>query len=495
MTRLGGADANFLYLETAETPMHVAGYTLFDLPEGYQGSFHENYREMVRSRLHLVPIFSKKLAPTLLDIHHPSWVDAPEVDFSYHFKHITLPSPGSLAQLEELVARLHAEPLDRSRPLWQFTTIDGIETGQVALYSKVHHAAVDGGAGMVITNTMYDITPEPRQVKPPSAAAATPARPQDPIGDLVQSMVRFQLDMWRAAPDVMSSVANMFFPKVAKGAPLTEYLPKSPVSDAGQLLAPKTPFNVTITRERSYATRSLPLADAKAIAKASGGKLNDVVMAICSGALRQYLLRRNALPDSQLVAFVPISLRELGNTDLNNQVFGMMCGLATHIADPVARLKAIQAASADAKQMAAGFKDAMPQDYAFFGAPFLVRGFMELYGKSGLADVLPMAANVCISNVPGPNVPLYGAGAKVAALYPVSIPAHGCALNLTVQSYLGHLDFGLTADRKAVPDIRNMANDLDAAFAELKGAFPAAAPTAAGVSGATRRVTQPPPSV
>jgi WS/DGAT/MGAT family acyltransferase len=478
MTRLGGADANFLYLETAETPMHVAGYTLFDLPEGYKGSFHENYRDMLASRLHLVPIFSKKLAPTLLDIHHPSWVDAPDVDLAYHFKHITLPPPGSLAQMEELIARLHAEPLDRSRPLWQFITIDGLESGQVALYSKVHHAAVDGGAGMVITNTMYDVTPEPRKVKPPEPKTPSTPKAADPIGDLVQSMVRFQLDMLRAAPEVMNNVANMFFPKVAKGAPLAEYLPKSPVRETASLLAPKTIFNLTITKERSYAARSLPLADAKAIAKAAGAKLNDVVMTICSGALRQYLQRRNALPDSQLVAFVPISLRELGNTDLNNQVFGMMCGLATHIADPAERLKAIQSASADAKQIAAGLKDAMPQDYAFFGAPFLIRGFMELYGKSGLADVLPMAANVCISNVPGPNVPLYGAGAKVAALYPVSIPAHGCALNLTVQSYLGNLDFGLTADRKAVPDMTRLADDLIDSFTALKAAIPVPPPAA-----------------
>jgi WS/DGAT/MGAT family acyltransferase len=204
--------------------------------------------------------------------------------------------------------------------------------------------------------------------------------------------------------------------------------------------------------------------------KATGCMLNDVVMPICAGALRRYLLQRDALPESELIAFVPISLRELGNTDLNNQVFGMMCGLATDVEDPVARLQRIRSSSADAKQIAGGIKDAMPQDYAFFGAPFLIRGLMDLYGRSGLADVLPTACNVCISNVPGPNVPLYGAGAKVAALYPVSIPAHGCALNLTVQSYLGSLDFGLTADRRAVPDIGRLADYLTEEFVALKTA-------------------------
>lgn len=471
MTRLGGVDASFLYFETPETPMHVAGFTLYDLPEGYEGTFYERFRDLMASRLHLVPVFTKKLSATILDIHHPSWVEDPNVDVSYHIKSVTLPAPGNREQLESTIAELHAQVLDRGRPLWQFVVIDGIETGQVALYSKVHHAAVDGGAGMIITNAIYDLTPEPRKVKPPEPKPAGASVPSgNPMADLVTSMMRFQLDMLRAAPEVMSNVASMFFPKVAKDAPMDAYLPKSPVKDVSTLLAPKTIFNVAITRERSYAARSMPLADAKAIAKAAGGKLNDAVMAVCSGALRRYLLSRHALPSEQLVAFVPISLRELGNTDLNNQVFGMMCGLATHIADPLERLKAIQVSSAEAKQIAGGLKNAMPQDYAFFGAPFLIRGLTELYGRSGLADVMPMAANVCISNVPGPPVPLYGAGAKVAALYPVSIPTHGCALNLTVQSYLGNLDFGLTADRKAVPDIGVMADYLLESYAELKAA-------------------------
>jgi len=451
--------------------MSPDGEHLYDLPEGYEGSFYERFRDLMVSRLHLVPVFTKKLSPTLLDIHHPSWVEDPNVDISYHIKSVTLPAPGNREQLEGMIAELHAQVLDRSRPLWQFVVVDGIETGQVALYSKVHHAAVDGGAGMIITNAIYDLTPEPRKVKPPEPKpAGASVQSGNPMADLVTSMMRFQLDMLRAAPEVMSNVASMFFPKVAKDAPMDAYLPRSPVKEMPALIAPKTIFNVAITRERSYAARSMPLADAKAIAKATGGKLNDAVMAVCSGALRRYLLGRHALPSEQLIAFVPISLRELGNTDLNNQVFGMMCGLATHIADPLERLKAIQASSADAKQIAGGLKNAMPQDYAFFGAPFLIRGLTELYGRSGLADVMPMAANVCISNVPGPPVPLYGAGAKVAALYPVSIPAHGCALNLTVQSYLGNLDFGVTADRKAVPDIGVMADYLLESFAELKAA-------------------------
>lgn len=468
MSRLGGVDASFLYFETPDTPMHVAGFTLYNLPEDYKGTFYDNFRALMESRLHMIPVFSKKLAPVPLDLHHPAWVDDPAVDLDYHIRHETLPPPGSFEQMEDRIAALHSEPMDRSRPLWQFTVIDGMANGQVALYSKVHHAAVDGGAGMVITSVVYDTTQTPRTVPPPPPKAAPPA-PTNPIGDLMAGMMRQQLDMMRAAPEFVSAVSNMFFPKVGRDGTLADYLPKLP--GGGQvpnLLAPKTPFNVTIGGARSYAARSLKLADARAIGKATGAKMNDVVMAVCGGALRRYLSEKAALPREPLIAFVPISLREFGNTDLNNQVFGMLCGLATDVADPLERLRTIQRNSTDAKGIAGGFKDIVPQDYAFFGAPLLLRGLTALYGKSGLADLLPMTCNVVISNTPGPQVPLYGAGATVDALYPVSIPAHGCALNLTVQSYLGDLDFGLTADRKAVPDVRHLGDLLGEAFDELK---------------------------
>ena len=209
------------------------------------------------------------------------------------------------------------------------------------------------------------------------------------------------------------------------------------------------PVNATITRERSYAARTVSLADAKAISKASGTKLNDVVMAICAGALRRYLQEKGQLPDKPLIAGVPISLREPGDTRQNNQVSGMLCSIATYIADPVERLKAILKSSSESKQIAGTFRDAVPQDFAFVGAPILLQLIMLVYGRSGLADKLPMPMNVTISNVPGPPMPLYCAGAKVTALHPVSIPAHGAALNITVQSYMDALNFGLTADRRA----------------------------------------------
>ena len=342
--QLSGIDASFLYLETAETPMHVAGLTYFELPPGFEGSFYLHFRKFFESRLHTIPIFSKRLAPSLYDLDHPGWVEEEELDLDYHLRETTLPAPGSDAQLEEVISRLHANTLDRSRPLWQFYVITGLANGQGALYSKIHHAAIDGGAGMAINKALYDVTAEPREVAPPpprkSSGKAAPSAPiaVDPVkglSDIMGNMMRQQLKRWEAAPQILSSMTNAFLAKPGETPKALGTL-QSLISQLPTLSAPKTPFNATITRERSYAARTISLTDAKAVGKASGAKLNDVVLAICGGALRRYLEENGQLPDKTLVAGVPISLREPGDTRQNNQVSGMLCQIATDIADPVA---------------------------------------------------------------------------------------------------------------------------------------------------------------
>jgi diacylglycerol O-acyltransferase len=476
--QLSGIDASFLYLETPETPMHVAGLTYFQLPEGFEGSFYGHFRRFFESRLHTIPIFSKRLAPSLYDLDHPGWVDADDLDLDYHLRETALPAPGTEAQLEEVIGRLHANTLDRSRPLWQFYVITGLENGQGVLYSKVHHAAIDGGAGMAINKALYDVTAVPREVAPaPTKPAAPKPAPSSPvavdpvkgIADIMGNMMRQQLKMWEAAPAIMNAMTDAFLAKPGEMPKALGTL-QSLVTQLPTLDAPKTPFNATITRERSYAARTISLDDAKAIAKAGGAKLNDVVMAVCSGALRRYLQEKGQLPDKPLIAGVPISLREPGDTRQNNQVSGMLCQIATDIADPAERLAAIVRSSSQAKQLAGTFRDAVPQDFAFVGAPILLQLVMLVYGRSGLADRLPMPMNVTISNVPGPPMPLYCAGAKVTALHPVSIAAHGAALNITVQSYMDALNFGLTADRRAVPDVGRLGDYLVEAADDLKKA-------------------------
>jgi len=461
MKQLSGIDATFLYMETEQTPMHVAGLTLYDLPKGFRGSFHKHFTDFFKGRVHLIPIFGMKLAKAAFELDHPGWVDAGALDFDYHITSAKLPKPGTQKQLEDMVAELHSTTLDRKKPLWQFTVIEGLQGRQAALYSKVHHAAVDGGSGMLITQALYDVTEEPREVPPaePKEEVRIPGQTERAIltaNDILSNVVRQQLTMMESVPKMIGQMTDMIMPVLTGKIGLP------------QIFAPRTPFNVTVEAKRSYAARSVSLRDVKSIGKASGAKLNDVVMAITSGAVRKYLVQKQALPDAALVAFVPISMREVGNTDIRNQVFGMNVPLATNYGDPLKRLKKIQQESGSSKAMAGSVKDAAPSDFTVVGAPTLLPGLMQLYGKSGLTEVIPQVVNMCISNTAGPPFPLYCAGAKVTALYPVSIATHGCGLNVTVQSYLEHLDFGITADHKAVPDVDDLADLMVASFEELK---------------------------
>jgi WS/DGAT/MGAT family acyltransferase len=234
-------------------------------------------------------------------------------------------------------------------------------------------------------------------------------------------------------------------------------------------LAPRTPLNVAITNQRSYAARSLSLAEVKAMAKKTGTSLNDVVMAIFAGALKRYLADYDCRPDKPLIAGVPVSLREAGNTDANNQVSMMIVNLATTIADPIERLRAINTSANAGKKFQGSVKGAMPTDFPSLGVPWIMSGLVSLYGRSRLANRMPPIVNVAISNVPGPQFPLYFAGAKLADFFPVSIPGHGIALNMTVQSYNGLLEVGLTACRRAMPDVADLGNYVVEEHARLRG--------------------------
>jgi diacylglycerol O-acyltransferase len=473
---LTGIDATFLYMETPETPMHVAGLTLYQPPADLEGSFFDHFKTFFLERMHLAPIFAKKLARRVLELDHPGWVDAADLDFDYHLKHVTLPPPGDFRQLEELVGQWHSVPLDRAQPLWQFTVVDGLVDGNVAIYAKMHHAAVDGGAGMAIAGALHDMGPVPRKVKPPPSKPplrkpTTGERAILGINDVIQSMARQHIKAMEAVPQILGTLTDLLAPPkpaemgTSAGAGTAPGIPGVP-----DMLAPKTPFNVTITGQRSFAARELSLTDAKFIAKATGTKINDVVMAVCAGALRPYLQARKKLPKKPLIAFVPISLRAPGDAEATNQVFGMLCPIATQIEDPIERIQSIKKTASDSKTLAGTVKDVSPKDFTLLGAPILLPGLAQLYGRSGLADIMPTTTNLTISNVPGPPIPVFCAGAKVLAMYPVSIPVHGIALNITVQSYLDKLDFGITADRKAVPDADRMADLLIGSMAELKAA-------------------------
>jgi len=460
MKPLSGLDGAFLHLETHETPMHVASLHLFDLPPGYKGDFYSAIRRQMRQRLQLAPVFTRKLAPMPLQFANPAWVTEDRVDLDYHVQRVTLPRPGTQAQLEDTAARLHSELLDRSRPLWRLYVFDGLQGGQAAYYIKVHHAVLDGQAGVLLAQALFDITPRAR----PAHAADKKRSPAEHPGRAALAAAALKHDisqfikLARHLPDVVRTLSGMF--KTAPGAPKGRL---------GQNFSfgPKTPLNVAITGARGFAALSLPMDVLKQLAVAHEAKLNDIVLALCSGALRRYLAHHGGIPKKPLIAAMPISLRDPGNTEYTTQATMSLVNLNTHIADPIKRLRAIRDAAGAIKDLARRARGVLPTDFPTITVPWVLHGLASLYGRAHIADAIPPIANVVISNVPGPQVPLYAAGARMSTYWPLSIPEHGVGLNITVMSYAGAMGFGFTTARNAVPDARKLSRALAAALAEL----------------------------
>jgi diacylglycerol O-acyltransferase / wax synthase len=509
--KLSAMDASFLYLETPEMPMHVGSMAIFRLPEGYKGDFFEDFKAMIASRLHIAPILKSRLEKAPLDIDHPSWVEDDQFDIDRHIFRASLPAPRDRATLERIVGWMHAKLLNRARPLWEFYVFEGMKDNEIGLYSKMHHACIDGGAGAALTNMIYDLTPVPREIEPPTERAKVGPEPRDIAANLLDSYQQ----LWRQSFDASAAARGIELPRSGKSdlgsilfdnamfqienavkfagnvptllKSVSEIVgkiadPKSRDSLVG-MMSPPTILNKQISSERSFAGVSIPLSRAKAVAKAAGGKLNDVVLAISSGVVRRYLLERGALPSKSMTAAVPISLREEGNTDANNQVFGMICSIATNVEDPRTRLETIITQSTKSKEMSHPLRALMPQmsNVSMLGAPILVQILALLYSRSSLSDVLPPAANITVSNVPGPRQTLYAAGAELLHIFPVSISSHGLALNITVQSYRDQLDFGFIAGANIIPHVQVLCDMLPDEFAALEAAF---APPPADVKGA-----------
>src|SRR3954468_4270014 len=507
--KLSSMDASFLYLETPEMPMHVGSMAIFRLPENYNGNFFEDFKAMIASRLHLAPILKARLEKAPLDIDHPSWVEDDQFDIDRHIFRGSLPAPYDRATLERIVGWMHAKLLNRARPLWEFYVFEGMKDNEIGLYSKIHHACIDGGAGAALTNMIYDVTPVPRVVDPPIPTRAP--EPREVVADFIDSYQQ----LWRQPFDGSATPKSIDLPRSGKsdlGSILFDnamFQIESAVKFAGSLptmlksvsdvvgkisdpksrdsiasmVSPSSILNKAISSERSFAGTSISLSRAKALAKQAGGKLNDVVLALSSGVVRRYLLERGALPAKSMTAAVPISLREEGNTDANNQVFGMICSIATNIEDPKARIEAIIAQSTKSKEMSHPLRALMPQvsNLSMLGAPIVVQIMALLYSRSSLSDVLPPAANITVSNVPGPRQTLYAAGAELLHIFPVSISTHGLALNITVQSYRDQLDFGFIAGANIIPHVQVLCDMLPEEFAALEAAY---ASPAADIKGA-----------
>jgi len=469
---LSGLDATFLYLEAPETPMHVGSLHLYAPPPGRRVDFLARARRHIRSRLHLAPVFRRRLASLPIELASPLWVEDERVDLDHHVCRIVLPRPGTHATLEACVARLHGELLDRRRPLWKFYLIEGLASGQLAWYSKVHHAALDGAAGVQLANALLDATPTPRRVPRPRRGRLEPT---PGVGMLVGAAFRNTAAQYvklvRHLPEVVRVLGGM----IGKSGSGPTGRGRPDVRKSA-LFGPRTPLNVAITAERTFATASIPLAEVKAIAARHGAKVNDVVLALASGALRRYLAHHGGVPKRPLVAAVPVSLRDPGDTEYSTRATMVLASLATHVTDPVARLAAIRESAGAAKALTAHARSVLPTDFPSLGAPWILSALAGLYGRAQRVEAFPPLANVVISNVPGPEAPLYLAGAKMLSYWPASIVEHGLGLNITVQSYCGSLDFGLIAARKAVPDMRRLVRSLHEAHDELRTRSAAATP-------------------
>ncbi len=485
MKHLSVVDGAFLHMESAEMPMHVGSLNLFEPPAGYTGEgYYEAVKAHVAKRMHMAAVFTRKLALMPFDLANPVWIHDDDIDLDYHVRYMVLPKPGTFEQLEALAARLHSMLLDRSRPLWEFYIIEGLADGRIGFYGKVHHSAVDGQAGVAMATSLFDITPEPRAVKPPREVRANTYQlgVAELLAAALQNQARQVVEGLKLVPALAKTVAGAVQKAIAERreeSPEDRAARKAEKAPSAFKFAPPTPFNHSITNQRAFAAVSLPLPEIKAIGKGLGASINDMVLWLCSTALRSYLKDSRELPEKSLVAGVPISLRQEGDTTSNNQVAGTLIDLGTDEADPAERLKAIKRGTAAMKKQMGTFGGVIPTDFPSLGSPWLISGLASLYGRSRIADWLRLA-NVTISNVPGSKVPVYLVGAKMTDYYPLSIVVHGVALNITVQSHVDKICFGLIACRRAVPDVHELGQQVERAMALLRKLVAAPALAAPG---------------
>src|SRR5260221_1827032 len=462
MQQLTGMDASFLALETANSTGHVGGLSVLDPSTASEPLTLARLTEVMAERLPLVPVLRRKLLNVPLGLDQPYWIDDGDFAPERPRREIPLPRPGSAAQLSEQVSRLHARPLDRSRPLWELYLITGLARDRAAVYSKIHHAAVDGVSGTELLTVLFDLTPAGRE--PPAAEPFQPERP--PPLPVLAAMAAIRL-AWRPVQTVR--ITNELVRLLPTLAPAASTL-------VGEILglnrgdgsviatrpgrAPATPFNRAITPHRRFAFRSVDLDTVKAVKKTFGASVNDVVMAICAGALRRWLIDHDALPGQPLVGMTPVSVGDPASRGaLGNRVSAMLAPLPTNVTDPGLRLQIVHSATRAAKAQQAEIPQGLVDQISDFAVPALTARAARVVFATGLLHRLP-PFNVTIPNVPGPNVPVYMCGARLVAHYPVSVVTDGQGLNITLVGYLGQLHFGLVSCRELVPDIDTLAGYL-----------------------------------
>ena len=461
--QLTGLDAQFLALESARQYGHVGGLAVLDPATAPGGKLElEDIQAMIIERLPLLPPFQWKLAEVPLGLDYPYWVDDEDFDIDFHVRELALPSPNE-KKLSEQVSRIMARPLDRARPLWEAYLIHGLGDGQVALLTKIHHAVVDGVSGAEILSALLDLTPEGREV-PTGVRHAISSKPDD-LEMLARGLLgvpRYPLRVLQALPRTLPNLPEVPIANALPGAGLVgkaagmvaqALSPDVGTPGRGTLRAPRTSFNGRISAHRRFAFGQMSLDELKEVKNHYGCTLNDLVVAICAHAVRRWLVEHDELPAEPLVAQVPVSVRaedQMGT--FGNRILLMSAPLHTEIEDPVERLKATHESLRAMKETHKALPAQLLQDATQFIPPAVFNRAARLTFALSTGPTRP-TWNLVISNVPGPQFPLYCAGAELKAHYPVSVITDGMGLNITVMSYNGHLDWGIVADREQMQDV------------------------------------------
>jgi WS/DGAT/MGAT family acyltransferase len=489
MRQLSGIDVSFLNMETSTVFGHVSSLNIYDPSTAPGGAGLEVTKNIILEKLDQLAPFRRRLAEVPLGLDLPYWVEDANFDIDFHVRHHAVAPPGTNEQLAEAVSRIVSRPLDRSRPLWELYVIEGLEGGRIAQLTKVHHATIDGASGALMLALLLDPDPDVRPTGIP-ASWDSEAMPTDAellqitMAEYVRRPEKLLRQNLRMIRELAAASGNgglrALTDLIAQPLPgrLGDLMRTRLRSDYGKEVddppslpptqAPRTPFNRPITAHRRLSFTTVPLDTAKDIRRAYGCTFNDVVMALCAGTLRRYLIKHDALPDEPLIAMVPVSIRAGNEGDTyQNRVSGLLASLATDEEDPVERLRVIQKSMNAAKGSFSAIPAEALQDFVQFAPPAVAARAMRMYSRLRIADRMNPPFNLIISNVPGPAYPLYSAGARLEHFYPVSAIADGQGLNMTVQSYNGNLDFGFIACWELVPDVWTLTDYLHESMQEL----------------------------
>jgi WS/DGAT/MGAT family acyltransferase len=472
-------------METSNQFGHVSSVSVYEKPSADFQPFPA-WRAAIEKRLHLLEPLRRRLVEVPFNIDHPYWIEDPDFDLDYHVRHTALPPPGGDEQMAKLVARLIGRPLDRRRPLWESYVIEGMPEDRFAVFTKVHHATIDGASGAELLTLMLDQTPEGDEIAPPEKVWQPERAPSDlevlnrTALSLARKPGRLALLSARAARELGKATRNPVLVGAANQwrdslrGPVGALMnigrardeERDPPPPLPSLRAPRTPWNRSITPHRNFAFQSTSLDAVKAIKNAMGATVNDVVMGACAGGLRTYLEEKGALPDEPLVTMVPVSIRTGQETEKwTNRVSGLLASLPTNEPEIADRVRLVHETMVQSKQMFDAIPADMLTDFSQFPSPATFARATRMATRFRLGDRFNPPVNLVISNVPGPRTPLYSTGAKLLHYYPVSTIVDGQGLNITVQSYLDTLDWGLVSCRELVPDLDHL---LDLIVVEME---------------------------